>query len=246
MKKIMLLVLCMLLSAVFLSGCVVLDFSPGSFNGIRGSGTPETYTYNVGDFTEINIELLCDIEYYSAPSETVTLEIQPNLHEYVVVEESGGVLTVSSSRNILWSIKAPVLTVSIPVLNKLYIAGAGDFTAHDTINADRLSICLDGAGNIYADLDVDALFVSMNGAGRYELSGRADSADFVLDGAGTINALPLQTRDATVNLAGVGTVKVSCSNNLRITADGVGRVEYKGSPHVDLNTDGIVSVHKVS
>ena len=246
MKKVILLILCMMLSTVFLTGCVMINFSPGSYGVVQGKGVPETYTYYVGDFTEIRVELLCDIEYYSAPSDAVTLEIQPNLKEYMVVEESGGVLTVRSTKNIVWSGKAPVLTVSIPVLNKLQITGAGNFTARDTITAEKLSIRTDGAGHLYAILDVDELSIRMNGASSFELSGRADSADFDLDGAGTVDALPLQTRNATVGLSGVGTVRLSCSENLRINADGMGRVEYRGSPSVDMNTDGLISVSKVT
>jgi len=246
MKKILLLILCMMISAVLLTGCVSINFSPGSLNGVRGKGDPVAYTYNVGDFTEIRVELFCDIEYYSAPSDVVTFEIQPNLHEYISVKESGGVLTVRSTKNIIWSGKAPVLTVSVPVLNKLNLSGAGTFTAHDTIVADSLSIRMDGAGQSFADLDVDMLFVRLGGAGRFELSGRADTADFDLDGAGTVDSLPLLTRNSTVSLSGVGTVRLSCSENLRVNASGMGRVEYRGSPSVDMHTDGLVSVSKVS
>jgi len=246
MKKIMLLLLCMLLSAAILTGCVAINFSPGAYGGVRGKGDPVTYTYNVGDFTEIRIELLCDIEYYCAPSDAVTLEIQPNLYEYISVKESGGVLTVRSTKNIVWSNNAPVLTVSTPVLNKLHLSGAGTFTAHDTITSDSLLIRMDGAGQSYADLDVDMLSVRLGGAGKFELSGRADSAEFELDGAGTVDSLPLLTRNATVNLNGVGTVRLSCSENLRVDASGMGRVEYRGSPSVDMHTDGLVSVNKVS
>jgi len=245
MKKIMMLILCVVLSAVFLSGCVAINFSLGSTGAVRGSGVPEKFTYNIGNYTEVRVELYCDIEYYCAPSDTVTLEIQPNLQQYITVEESGGVLTVRSTKNIMWSNDAPVLTVSTPVLNKLQLAGAGDFTAHDTITAERLSIRLDGASSSYADLDVDELSINMAGAGSFRLSGRADTADIQLSGAGTVDALQLQTKNATVSMAGVGTVKLSCSDSLRIDAAGVGNVDYKGSPSVDINRGGLVSVNKV-
>jgi hypothetical protein len=168
-----------------------------------------------------------------------------NLLDYIVVEESGGVLTVRSTRSINVSNNPPVLTVSSPELKNVSLAGAGVFTANDTIVTEGFTLRLDGAGTGKANLDVDSLSVHMAGAGSFDLSGRADTADFRLAGAGEINALSLQTRDATVNLAGVGAVKLSCSDNLSIIAGGVGTVEYRGSPSIDISRGGLVSVRRV-
>jgi len=221
MKRFLPLTLCAMLVIMCLTGCVTVSLSPG---GVAGEGDLESYTFTVGEITEIRVELLCNIEYYAAPSGTVTLALQPNLLEYITVEESRGVLTVSSARNIYWSNKTPVLTVSTPVLNRLHLAGAGTFTAHDPITADSFTLKLDGAASGKADLDVDRLSVSVSGAGDFALSGTADTADFSLAGAGTIDALPLQTRETSISLSGVGIVRISCSDNLKIDAGGMGSV----------------------
>jgi len=237
--------LCAALSATLFSGCVSVNFSPLWGDGVTGSGSLEAYNFSVGEITDIKVQLHCDINYYSSPSDTVKLEIQPNLCEYISVEESGGVLTVRATRNINWSGKTPVLTVGASTLNSLSLAGAGVFTAHDTITADSFALSVDGAGKGIAELDVINLSVNMTGAASFELRGRADVADINLAGAGTAEALSLQTRDATINISGVGTVKLSCSENLSINAGGMGTVEYKGSPSVSLDNDGLVSVKKV-
>jgi len=244
MKKIIALALCAAVIAVFLSGCVVVDFSQQG--GVEGKGNRESYTFKVGEITEIRVDLLCEIRYYAAPSDTVTFEIQSNLLEYIVVEESGGVLTVRSTRNIHWSSNTPILTVSTPALNRVKLNGAGTFTAYDAITADSFALDVDGAYNGKAELNVNSLTVNMDGASNFTLTGRADTANLVLSGAGTLDALALQARVGTVNLSGVGTVKVNCEERLRIEADGMGTVEYKGSPSVDINKDGMVRIQKVS
>jgi len=237
--------LCAVLAAALLCGCVTVDFSSLARGGLTGSGSRETYSFSVGQVTDIKVELYCNVEYYSAPSDTVTLEIQPNLREYVSVEESGGVLTVRTTRKINWTGKAPVLTVGSSVLSSVTITGAGDFTAHDTIKADSFKLRMDGAGTGVAEVDVGNLSVNLAGAGSFTLSGKADSADFVLAGAGDVEALPLQTRDAVINLSGVGTVRLSCSDSLNISAGGLGTVEYIGSPSINMNRGGLVSISKV-
>ena len=52
MKKIITLALCVVFAAVFLTGCVSLNFSPfGGGGGATGSGNKETFTFNVGEIT---------------------------------------------------------------------------------------------------------------------------------------------------------------------------------------------------
>jgi hypothetical protein len=245
LSKLVTLALCSVFLIITLVGCVSVNFSPGSVGGVTGSGNQETYTFSIGEITGIRVEMHCNIEYYSAPSDTVTLLVQPNLREYIVVEESGGVLIVRSTRSINTLNNPPVLTVSVPLLKSISLAGAGTITTHDTIVSEEFTLRLDGAGSGNVDLDVDKLSVNMAGAGSFDLSGRADAADFTLAGAGDVNALSLQTREATVNLAGVGTVRLSCSDRLSVIAGGLGTVEYKGSPNVDVTRGGLVSVQKV-
>jgi len=248
MKNLILLVLCIVLSVVLLTGCVTINFSPTGGTGVSGRGSMEAFTFNVGEITEIRVEMLCNIVYHSAPSDTVTFEVQPNLMDYIRVEESGGVLTVRSTRNInvTGSGNTPVLTVSSPSLSRVSHAGAGRFTAVDTIVGNEFSLNITGAADGRAALDVQSLSVNLAGAGSFELSGTADNADIRMAGAGRLDALDLQTRSTSINLTGVGTVSISCSDSLSVVAGGVGTVEYRGSPTLDLTRGGLVTIRQVS
>ncbi|MCL1873105.1 MAG: DUF2807 domain-containing protein [Clostridiales bacterium] len=213
---------------------------------VVAQGGVESYDFEVGDFTEIRIDAFCNIEYYATPSDTVTLKIQPNFRDYIVVEESDGVLVVRSTRNINWSNQtAPVLTVSMPALKKVTLNGAGGFIAHDIIKTDSFNLVINGAGDGKYKLDVNSLQVDLFGAGDCELSGSANIAKLSLFGAGNLEALSLITREASVNLFGVGDIGINCSEDLKINATGVGSVEYKGSPSVDINKGKMVSVRKL-
>ena len=247
MKKIISLSLCIILSVVLLTGCVSINFSHFGGPGVTGRGNMETFTFDVGDITNVRVELLANIVYYSAPSDTVTLEIQPNLMDYITVEESGGTLTVRSTRNINVSGtgNTPVLTISSPYLATLFHAGAGTFTAVDPIVGDSFSLTIAGAADGSAVLDVDNLYVSLAGVGNLELSGVATNADVNIAGAGRLDALDLDTNVTSINLAGVGTVRIGCSDSLTITAGGAGTVEYRGNPSIDITRGGLVTVRQV-
>jgi len=249
MKKNLKSAICIFLIAAFIvfcfSGCIVVSLSePG---GINARGNQETYEIKVGSFNAIRTEGSFDIHYYAAPSDTVTLLVQPNVREYIIIEVVNNELVIRTTRRISFgSGRTPVLTVSTPVLNRVSIQGAGDFTAHDKITADSLEFIITGAGNGKAELDVNRLSIEISGAGDLNLSGRANSANFAVSGAGDVKALELQTIDSTIRLSGAGDISISCSENLNINASGAGSIRYRGSPRINQNTSGPISIRQVN
>jgi len=243
MKRIVCALLCALLLILCLSGCVSLNFDPWA---VPGKGEAERYDIPVGAFTGISVSIYCEIQYHAAPAAAVSLEVQPNLREYIHIAEENGVLNVTSKqKRIVSSVKAPVLTVYAPTLTRLDVEGACMFKTNDAIAADRFVLNLAGAGQATAELDVGELAVNLAGAGELKLSGTADTASLTMAGAGEINALALQARDAEVCLDGLGSVSVACSDNLEIQADGAGSIRYKGSPSLDISKSGLVSIEQV-
>jgi hypothetical protein len=249
MKKTVLIIVCLSLLMTIITGCVSVNFSVNSIGipgSVLGRGSMETFTFEVGEVKSLNISLFVDIEYSSTPSDVITLEIQPNLVEYISVDNISGRLVVSADRNINFSTgNIPVLKIGSSSLEAVSMSGAASFTAMDTISGSSFNFELLGAGSVNAKLDVSTFTLNLAGAGKAELSGSADYASFTLSGAGTVNALDLQTKTTDINLAGVGTVRVSASEALNIIAGGVGTVEYKGNPTIDTSRGGLVSISNV-
>jgi len=242
MKKTIFIALCALIT-LFSSGCVVVNYTDS--NAVSGKGTLEKYVINVGEYNGIKVEGLCEIQYYSAPSNTVTLEVQSNLREYFVVEVENGVLILRTTKKIRYnSDKAPVLTVSTPALNRLTITGACTFKTVDRIKADTFILDINGAGDGKVEFDANRLIANVSGAGSFELSGKADNADIKFSGAGDLKAFSLLIREASVIFSGAGSIEINCSEKLFIDASGVGSLEYKGSPILSLSSRGPVSIKK--
>ena len=228
-----------------LSGCVFVGFS--ELGSVTARGSREVYEIKVDAYNGIIIDGFCDVRYYAAPSDTVTLEVSPDVREFFRLEVINGDLVVRSTKRINFSShNSPVLTISTPALNRLTIDGAGVFTAHDKISAGSFTFKLSGAGSCKAALDVHSLNAVISGAGKLELSGKAETADLTLSGAGDMIALPLQTQDTRIRISGAGKVSVSCARDLRIDADGMGTIEYRGSPAVSINKDGLVKIRQVN
>jgi len=247
MRKNILIVFCTALVMCF-SGCVVVNFSEGG--AVSGKGEPERFEISVGGYNGIKVETGCEIQYYAEPSNTVVLEIQPNLRGYFVVEVKDGELIVRSTKKINFypnkSLTLPVLRISTPVLYSLTVTGICTFKANDTITADHFNLEISGAGNGKAEFDVNSLKANMEGTGNFELSGKADIAEINLSGIGELNAFSLQTREASVALEGTGTIRINSSEKLRVNANGIGAVEYKGYPNLSLNTNGLVNIREAN
>jgi len=244
LKLVSLIVAALLIST--LTGCVGVNLSSAYMPSVVGKGDLVSYTINVGKYNAVNMSLYCNIVYKSAPSDTVTLEIQSNLRDYVVIEENRGTLVVRSTANISITDKPPVLTISTPDLERVSLSGAGKFTTVDAITSDSFDFALSGAGTGDVDLDVGMCSIMLSGTGTFNVSGKAGSIKVNLSGAGSLDALDLQAGDAEVDISGAGIVRVNCTDYLSIDAAGVGTVEYKGDPKMNMNTNGLVTVRKVN
>ena len=231
--------------ALFFTSCFIVNFAGN--DAVTGRGNPETFEFRVGSFSSIRVEGYCEIQYFSSPSNIVTLEVQPNLREYFFVEVVNDELVVRTTRRInVNSNRIPILTISAPTLNNVSFSGAGSFIANDKIIADSLSLRMSGAAKIMADLDVSDLNIDMSGAGSFELSGSADAVHIFMSGAGGIEALQLRTREARIILSGAGSVNISCSEKLTINASGMGSILYRGTPDIDLSRGGMVNIRRVA
>jgi len=240
MKKLILIAF----AALCFSGCVFVNILGNIGDAIQGEGDLQSYEIMAGSYNKIRVSNFCEVRYYASSSNFVTLEVQPNLREYFVVEVVDNELIVRTTRNINTS-KIPVLTVYTPVLESLNISGMCYFTAFEKITGNSLTVEMSGFGRIKAEVDIERLYVNLSGTGGIEFSGRALNADFWVSGAGELDALQLQTQAATVNLAGVGSIGLNCLENLTINASGTGSVSYTGSPVINQRTSGVVSVRKL-
>jgi len=232
-------------TVIILNSCIIVN--PFDYNTVSGKGSPENYEIKTGQFDGINVKGFCDIRYYAASSDTVTLSVQPNLREFFIIEVVNGDLVVNTTKRINFKPGFnPVLTVSAPVLNRLTIEGACNFTAYEKIVSDSLTITFNGAGESKTEIDTENLLVNISGAGKMNLSGNAKKAEFNMSGAGEVAALSLSTVETNVSFSGAGSLTISCSDKLNIDASGVGSVAYRGNPVVNINKNGLVDIKRVN
>lgn len=237
-------------AAIFLGGCVGVSFqSPrsGMRDSIKGEGPMTTVEYETGDYDSVEIEGGdFELVYSSAPSGKVIVEIQENLAEYLSVAVRNGRLIVGSDTYLQTDPDdMPRITIAAPVLREIRSGGSLTIRQADTVTADSFTLDSSGACDVTLTLEVGAVNMAISGAGLANLSGRSESADISVSGAGSVEALGLETREARIELNGSGSAGISCAESLEVEISGAGSVRYKGSPRIRQDISGAGAVWQV-
>lgn len=192
------------------------------------------------DFGEVNIS--------QGENESLTVEadeeILPRIKTEVV--DRGLVISVEGDwlRRISFGLEhfsgsAIRFHLQVRQLTGVEVMGAGKMYA-SRLETPNLDVKLAGAGSIeIGSLACTALNVTLPGAGKIELAGTAESQDIQLSGAGSYQALKLESKRGKVHVSGVGNAAVYVMDELDVHISGLGGVQYKGEPRMQSSISGL-------
>lgn len=211
---------------VALTGLLVACRSAGdSIETIRGSGNVTTEARDVSGFTSVSLQGMGQVVIDQAGSESLTITADDNFLPYIETRVRGRQLIISTR-------------------NHTVFTNVTDLTYHVTVNTLD-SVELDGLGSIQVShLDADKWRVDLAGGGSITVSGKVDAQTIEMNGAGAYTADALASREAVVRHSGAGLVVVQVSEQLDVRIDGVGTVEYIGSPTVKQTINGLGMVRQ--
>lgn len=225
-------------AVALLSGCTFVRINPGAFSmssssgeRVVGSKDLSTISYNVPQFTGIDLTINADIDYTMSADEeaSIVVEAPENIIDKLYFEVEDGVLLVRFSDDRNYSYKEINVKASSATLEKLDIRGAGDFDAHGGLDCKSLEIEIQGAGDVDMDgvrcdgdlsvrvrgagdvdlheISCEEVAVEIMGAGDVSLSGKAGRADLSIKGAGDIDIRHLDVTDVDTSIAGIGSIQ---------------------------------------
>lgn len=217
MKKIALILVFLLLAA----GC---RYTARIGNQPIGSGARRTEKRDLPSFTAIDTEGAYDIEVICQKPQSLQIEFDDNLLPLIRTEVVNGILRVRSEKS--YNSKSLVaLKIAVPNLESITSMGTG-------------KIQVSGLRN-------DRFGIHSMGATLVDASGETKQVEINSTGAGRIDTHNLHAGRAIVELAGAASIDVYASEQLNVTATGVGRVNYSGDPKVvDKNVIGAAVVSK--
>jgi hypothetical protein len=211
---------------------------------VTGSGDRVTETREVSNFDRVILEGSGEVVIVQSGEESLVIETDENVLQYVTSEVSGGTLILaleSGNRGIL----SPELIFKVGVddLVGARIEGSGDISAGN-LDTNSLDVDISGSGKVKIDnLTAEQLATVIEGSGDAQLAGVVEQQTIDIAGSGKYNAGDLKSDSATVTIGGSGKAIVWAMETLNASIDGSGSVDYYGSPSVSSSESGSGSVN---
>jgi hypothetical protein len=211
---------------------------------VGGSGEIVTEERSVGDFTSIDLDYPAEVTITQGDAYSVSVTADDNLLPQLETNVDDGELQIrNSERNFGQRVnpsETVVIVITVVDLSAVRFDSAGSLTI-DGYSGDALQIELNGAGKISLnDLEVTNLDLQLDGAGSLEASGSAAVLVVDLDGLGSLSAGALAVQTARVTVDGAGSATVRVEDRLEVFIDGLGSVNYYGSPRSWSKLTGLV------
>ncbi|MFP4373224.1 MAG: GIN domain-containing protein [Spirochaetaceae bacterium] len=221
-----LVVIALAIGARVVVGNVLSSGSEG--DPIELSGTRIERSFDVRDFSAIDVRGGWQIAITEGDSYSVTVSADEALMERIIVERDGDALRVDADRW-RWSNEGRLrLEVTTPRLSRIDVDGGADVRLSG-LRADSLRIGIDGAGNITGtDSRIERLAVEVDGAANVDfVESSVVHADIRMSGAGNVE-ITMAGGELTGRIEGVGSVGYGGEVSRRtIRVDGLGSVERR-------------------
>ena len=199
---------------------------------------------NAGHFTGIRVSSGIDVYLKQTGSESITVEADENLHEYILTEIRDGVLHVYSDANIREAEMKRVY-VTMKDIRSLKTSSAGDLIGESPVTADELELSASSAGDIKLELKAETVNIDISSSGDMTLSGEADMMEASLSSAGDLNAYGLSVREADVSVSSAGDADITVTEKLKARASSAGDINYRGDPkYIDAHSSSAGGIHR--
>ena len=216
---------------------------------IKGSGNIIVEDRKVSGFDKILMSGVGKVIITQGDSESLSIETDDNLMEYIKTEVNGDTLEIGFEDNVVFSSGSGgtavdptdgfIFRINVIDLHKISIPGAADIEM-EKIKTDNFDISLSGAGLVsFDDLDAGTLNVLISGAGDVNLAGRVENQVVTLSGLGRYQAFNLESQETSITISGAGDAEVWVMDDLDVTISGAGDVKYYGNPSVNPAISGL-------
>ena len=223
---------------------------------VRGNGNLVKKSRNIGNFSAIEIGGEVNVFLSQGSSNSIEIEADENLHEYIITEISGDKLVIKNEVDIKDAKKLDIYVVfkeidelyghgatdiealtAIKTSNnfKLSASGAVDIELKKGLTCQNIAMSSSGSSDLYVDkLDAQDLDAKVSGSSDLELEGTANSIVLSSSGASDIDAKNLIVKTANVTASGSSDIYIHVTEKLSAVASGSSDVYYSGNPDIQM------------
>ena len=232
MKKYIIISLAIALSSM--QSCVDNRFS------VRPSRDISTFNTSADSFTELEVEDAFEVFItFSDNEESIEVEANDNLHDYIEIESYKGRLEIGLQRGVNIrgdaTLKVFITTKNIDMFD---ISGASRVELESVFRGRNLDVRLSGASTFDAKVEANRMICNLSGASKCELGGVVDVMEAELSGASRLEDYDLDIEELYMNLSGASSARLTVEGLIELDASGASTLRYRGDAviqHLDLS-----------
>ncbi len=224
----------------FVLAAILILISTQSFS--QNDDEWESETYEIGDFKSVYLE--GGFKVYLIQGKECSLTVRASdaeVFDYLKVKNNRSSLELKVDRK-PFDFNRVNLYITFRTLEQLRIEGGVRMKTKGYLDLNDLYVQVEGGAKIELDIKAENVKIVSEGGVLFELQGVAESLDVKVSGAGHINAGELKTKNVSFQVEGVGTGNVYATETLNTKIEGVGKIKYRGNPDVTRSIDGVGSV----
>lgn len=198
-----------------------------------GNDTITSKTYNVSDFSSLELEVIGEVYYEQSDSAYLAASGSSALIDALEVSGSNGELTVEqkNKRSFSGSKKELTIRVGSPRLTSIDYRGVGTLHLKGHCEGESLTISDQGVGQMMIeDCHVGTFRLNSRSIGKVEIKGSATDTFIDLEGIGDIDCSEFRSKNVEGVSKGAGNLSVHAEESLEISISGIGSVKYYGDP----------------
>jgi hypothetical protein len=211
-----------------------------------GSRNLISETRAVSGYDHVDVSGGGSLEIIQDGTESLTIETDDNMMQYITSEVRGGTLYVGLNSN-MRALLPSRLNLSLHVKDLSGITTSGSWeVSSKALKTVNLDIIISGSGKVAVDsLTLVKLSATISGSGGLTMAGKANSQSINISGSGKYLAGDLRTQATSVSISGSGNVTVWAGDTLTVRVSGSGDVSYYGSPQVSFDQSGSGRLHNL-
>ena len=211
---------------------------------IRGNHNVVKQERTAGSFSGIRVSTGIDVFLKQGDKESISVEADENLQEYIKTEIKGDILNIYSDAYIRDAEKENVY-VTIRELKSLKTSSAGNITGQTPFKVEELELSASSAGDIKLEVRAKNIKADISSSGNITIDGTADMLEADLSSAGDLNAYELLVREADVSVSSAGDADINVSEKLTARASSAGDINYRGNPkYIDSHSSSAGGIHQ--
>jgi len=236
----------------------------GATQAIIGSGNLITREMDATDFTKLEIGHVFQAKVTRSDSFSVSITVDDNLLEYVVVRKSGNTLRIYLKAGYAYIGTTKMVEITMPKIDKLSLSGVSRVEVSGFRSSDRLEFEVSGVSSLNIDdlkagdtgfeisggshvsggIEIANGRFNISGASSIDLEGYATDISIEASGASHANLANLSVSNATVKISEASVVTVNASGTIDGNISGASRLTYLGNPALTIEMSGDSTVDK--